>query len=245
MFGYSTPGVYFEWQDAGARDIRPARVDIAGFVGIAERGPLHRPERIESWNQFTSIFGRHTTQGHLAYAVQGFFANGGRTCWVVRVADPSQAAPAQLDIVAEAFEGRMVRLAAANPGVWSHKLDVTVLRLGKRFSLILRLPDGTQEVWRDLGLDEYQTDTHSGKLNKEERFVEALLNPDESAELAPSDPRPTSRGGSLLARAKVLDRGEREAGIPEIVALAAPVTGRMDGGRDGLRTPGQTRTTRT
>jgi uncharacterized protein len=234
MFGYSTPGVYFEWQDAAAHNIRPARVDIAGFVGIAERGPLHRPERIESWNQFTSTFGRHTSQGHLAYAVQGFFANGGRACWVVRVADPEWARPARLDIVAEEFEGRMLRLTAASEGVWSHTLDVTVLRLGKRFSLILRLPDGTQEVWRDLSLDEYQTDARSGKRSKVERFVETLLNPPESAEGAPSNPR----SGSLLVRAEVLDSGQRETGIPELVAIAAPVARRMEGGRDGLSTLG-------
>jgi len=238
MFGYSTPGVYFEWHDTAAREIRPARVDIAGFVGIAQRGPLHRPERIESWNQFTSTFGRHIPQGHLAYAVQGFFANGGQTCWVVRVADPDWAASASLDIVADEFDGRMLRLTAASEGVWSHQLDVTVLRLGKRFSLILRLPDGTQEVWRDLTLDEFETAERGRKQNKAERFIETLLNPHEPAELAPSDPRPAPPRGSLLVRAKVLGVGEREAGIPELVALAAPVTKRMAGGRDGLRTLG-------
>lgn len=224
MFGYSTPGICFEWQDAGQRDIRPARVDIAGFVGIAERGPLHRPERIESWNQFTSIFGRHTAQGFLAYAVQGFFANGGRTCWVVRVADPAEASCASLDIVADEFLGRKLRLTASSPGVWSHRLTVTVLRLGTRVSLILSLPDGTREVWRDMSLDTLDA-----------RNVVALMSPPESPDLAPSDPRPDPPRGSLLVKAAVV--GSLEPGArATLQSLAAPTRGQMKGGADGLKT---------
>jgi len=48
MYAYSTPGVYFEWIDV-QRPILLLRTDIAGFVGIAERGPLHTPVKIESW----------------------------------------------------------------------------------------------------------------------------------------------------------------------------------------------------
>jgi phage tail sheath protein FI len=233
MFGYSTPGVYFEWLDAAARDIRPARVDIAGFVGVAERGPLHRPVRLESWNQFISTFGRHTTQGYLAFAVQGFFANGGQRCWVTRMADPSLARCASLDIVADEFGPRFLRLTAASPGTWAHKLDIRVLHLGKRFSLVLHLPDGTQEVWRDLTLDKQDQQGH-----EEERFVETLLSPPEPPGLDSSDPRPDPPRGSLLVKAEVLDRVERDARIPALRALPAPTVGHMAGGADGLLTLG-------
>ncbi|HEU5013485.1 MAG TPA: phage tail sheath C-terminal domain-containing protein [Roseiflexaceae bacterium] len=223
MFGYTTPGVYFEWQDTASHDMQPARVDIAGFVGIAERGPLHRPVRVESWNQFVSRFGRHTTQGFLAYAVQGFFANGGRTCWVVRVADPSRATYASLDIVAAMFGNQKLRLTATSPGTWAHRLHVTALQLGQRFSLILRLPDGTQEVWRNLTLDP-----------ADERFVETLLNPPEKPDFAPSDPESERPSGSLLVRAKVL--GQSEPGTQATLTLgAASTTERLAGGADGLR----------
>src|SRR5687767_13298766 len=103
MVAYRTPGVHFEWLDVTTPRILPFRTDIAGFVGIAQRGPLHRPVRVESWTQFTSTFGRHIVQAYLAYAVQGFFANGGQTCWVVRVADPAWVTMADLDIIADMF----------------------------------------------------------------------------------------------------------------------------------------------
>ena len=83
---YLTPGVYFELHDAGPPVIRGLRTDIAGFVGLAERGPLDTPVQIESWRQFQFVFGDFVPYGFLAYAVKGFFENGGRTCFIVRVA---------------------------------------------------------------------------------------------------------------------------------------------------------------
>ena len=83
---YETPGVYYERVDANAATISPMRTDIAGFVGIARRGPVNVPVPIESWRQFQAYFGNFTGAGYLTYAVHGFFENNGRRCRVVRVA---------------------------------------------------------------------------------------------------------------------------------------------------------------
>jgi uncharacterized protein len=83
------------------------RTDIAGFAGFAERGPL--PEdfpaetfdaaqaalKITSWKEFQTNFGGLLRYGYLAYAVRGFFENGGDTCYVARVAAMTAADPAQ------------------------------------------------------------------------------------------------------------------------------------------------------
>src|SRR5438046_8545124 len=99
MNAYRTPGIYFEQKDAAGPVIGPLRTDVAGFVGLASRGPLHTPVKIESQTQFAAVFGGPLAQAYLAYAVQGFFTNGGATCWIVRVADPAAAATASLDVV--------------------------------------------------------------------------------------------------------------------------------------------------
>ncbi len=70
------------------------RTDIAGFLGYTERGPIHFepgevPAKLTSWAEFLSAFGGPIRHGNLAYAVKGFFANGGTTCYVVRVTGPS------------------------------------------------------------------------------------------------------------------------------------------------------------
>ncbi|MFQ5857717.1 MAG: phage tail sheath subtilisin-like domain-containing protein, partial [Anaerolineae bacterium] len=86
MLTYLTPGVYFETVDVSRKGITAIRTDIAAFVGIAERGPLHEPTRVDSWEQFRSAFGGFIPNGYLAYAAKAFFENGGQTCYVVRVA---------------------------------------------------------------------------------------------------------------------------------------------------------------
>lgn len=83
----TTPGVYFQTVTP-ERPIAAIPTDIAAFIGIAVSGPLHQPVRLESWAQFQTVFGPFTGQGYLAYSVKAFYENGGRTCWVVRIAAP-------------------------------------------------------------------------------------------------------------------------------------------------------------
>ncbi len=149
MRNYRTPGVYFEEQDAGAPLIGPLRTDIAGFIGISSRGPLHVPVRIESRTQFSSVFGGPLAQAYLAYAVQGFFDNGGVTCWVVRVADPLAARSASLSIV-DPFGRTLLTVTAGSPGSWGNAILARWLTRGAQIvSLTLHYPDGTEELIRN------------------------------------------------------------------------------------------------
>jgi phage tail sheath protein FI len=119
---YRAPGVYVEWLDVNSQLLEPGRTDIAGFIGIAERGPAHCPQKIESSRQFASTFGNPIAQGYLAYAVDGFFSNGGRTCWVVRAADPLAALPARIRL---SVGGRQpFVLEATSPGSWGNQIRV-------------------------------------------------------------------------------------------------------------------------
>ena len=90
------PGVRFEVLPLAYRDPLP-RMDIAGFIGFAARGPIDIPVLIEDAARFDDVFGINLplawdeergaiTQAQLGPAVRAFFRNGGRRCWVVRVA---------------------------------------------------------------------------------------------------------------------------------------------------------------
>jgi uncharacterized protein len=121
---YQTPGVYYEPVDASAPGIAAVRTDIAGFVGIAERGPVDTPLPVESWRQFRAHFGGFLGSAFLAYAVRGFFENGGQRCWVVRVAAPPfQTASTTLSATSGA---PLWRIAASSPGSWGNTLTVRV-----------------------------------------------------------------------------------------------------------------------
>jgi Bacteriophage tail sheath protein len=159
MPGYSTPGVYYERADVGTPAVSPLRTDITGFVGIARRGPLHVPVAVESWRQFVACFGEFTGAGFLAYAVRSFFENGGRRCWIVRVASPAASTSGVVvrDLRMLPHSAWLIR--AANPGVWGDDLDIA-LRATHRAQTTGRLTGGLFEYIEVASVTGFSRATH-------------------------------------------------------------------------------------
>ncbi len=126
MATYTTPGVYYERVDASAPTISALRTDVAGFVGIALRGPIDIALPIQSWRQFQANFGDFTGSGFLAYSVRAFFENGGKRCWVVRVAsnDPLGGVKAASVTIQDQTGNDAWRIAASSPGTWGDALSI-------------------------------------------------------------------------------------------------------------------------
>lgn len=82
------PGVdYVEKDfDKGARAIQGIATDIAGMIILAQKGPLNVPTYVTSAEKAFEIFGSYVNYAYGAYAIDGFFKNGGRELWIVRVA---------------------------------------------------------------------------------------------------------------------------------------------------------------
>jgi phage tail sheath protein FI len=94
MPDYLTPGVYVEEVELGPPPITGVSTSIAGFVGVTQMGPTTgQPTLVTSYADFERVFGGFLpesadpgdTSTFLAYAVQGFFANGGEILYVSRV----------------------------------------------------------------------------------------------------------------------------------------------------------------
>jgi len=111
--------------------IQPASTSVGAFFGLTERGLPNRPVRITDFQQFREHFGAHRADGFLAYAVEGFFQNGGRAAYVTRVVGtPSaaafltlndrQAAPAPSLRIAAGYRGQL------DPGPWGERLRIDV-----------------------------------------------------------------------------------------------------------------------
>ena len=64
----------------------PTRTDVAAFLGIAARGPVGRIQVVEGWPEFVALYGDFLDNAYLAFAVRGFFDNGGLRCHILRVA---------------------------------------------------------------------------------------------------------------------------------------------------------------
>ena len=126
--GYLTPGFYREIVNDTPRESSVGRVDIAAFIGIASRGPLHTPTRVNSMAHFQAAFGEtFLPNSSLAYVVKAFFENGGMRCYIVRVATKA-ATVASVELPDTA--GRVaMRIVASSPGAWGNQLAVTLMRV--------------------------------------------------------------------------------------------------------------------
>ena len=121
MLNLTTPGVYI--REVEVAPPPQVRLDVAGFVGQAERGPLNYPQALTSWGQFRDVFGDFTGYSYLAYSVFGFFRNGGVRCHVVRVAHENSTR-ASTTLKGRGVEA--VRVWAINEGAWGNSLTVEV-----------------------------------------------------------------------------------------------------------------------
>ncbi len=113
-----SPGVYIEEVRPGSRPIERASTSTAGFLGATERGP-EPPLLITSWLSFQRWYGGYIPEvSYLAYAVEGFFHNGGRRCYIGRIlAD---------DAIATAGKLRTLSVMAVGRGAWGNNIQIKV-----------------------------------------------------------------------------------------------------------------------
>lgn len=104
MAEYLAPGVYVEEIEAGGKSIEGVSTSTAGFIGETERGPTI-PRLITGPEHFYRLFGRShfkvrgkPSNSYLPSAVDGFFVNGGKRCFVTRVVSADAGEPASLDL---------------------------------------------------------------------------------------------------------------------------------------------------
>ncbi|TYB89920.1 phage tail sheath C-terminal domain-containing protein [Oceaniovalibus sp. ACAM 378] len=101
MAEYLAPGVFVEEVDLKPPAIEGVSLSAAGFVGATRRGPTDGgPVLVTGYPEFLRTFGGPfdptspvNPVGDLPFAVEGFFANGGRRLYVRRVA-PAGTTPA-------------------------------------------------------------------------------------------------------------------------------------------------------
>lgn len=130
MAEYLSPGVYVEEYDSGATPMQGVSTSTAGFVGLAERGPvIGQPQLVTSFADYTRMYGGYLSKAgygdarYLPYAVEQFLMNGGARAYIMR-AVPGDAKAASLTT-------GVLRVTAANPGAWAEKMRVTVVPSSK------------------------------------------------------------------------------------------------------------------
>src|SRR4051794_5920950 len=89
---YLAPGVYVEEIDTGSKPIEGVSTSTSGMAGITERGPVNTTTLVTGFADYRRQFGgflkRRLFTGAnwlLPHAVDGFFTNGGKRLYLVRV----------------------------------------------------------------------------------------------------------------------------------------------------------------
>ena len=88
---YLAPGVYVEEVDTGSKPIEGVSTSTSGMVGITERGPENVATLITGFAEFQRQFGGYLNYrayreaSYLPHAVEGFFQNGGKRVYIVRI----------------------------------------------------------------------------------------------------------------------------------------------------------------
>jgi hypothetical protein len=146
------PGIYINEQEY---KLNPLYVDtqcIAGFAGIAERGPLHTPVHIKGFDDYKKHFGGFDTVGNLPLSVYAFFKCGGSECVVVRVANEKYAKKARVSVKCGA--GRVV-FEASSEGKWGNQINVRTWHEGEALDRIVAV-DTDAGAWIRIDSDDIE-----------------------------------------------------------------------------------------
>jgi uncharacterized protein len=121
MAEYLTPGVYVEELDTGNKPIEGVSTSTVGFLGVAERGPA-RATLITSFPDYVRAFGSYYEEDgapfYLAYAVEGFFNNGGKRCFIQAVH--------RTNAVASAHATAQLTFTAVSGGFWGDRVGAKI-----------------------------------------------------------------------------------------------------------------------
>ncbi|HIW33024.1 MAG TPA: phage tail sheath subtilisin-like domain-containing protein, partial [Candidatus Paenibacillus intestinavium] len=135
MAEYFSPGVYVEEFDSAGQPLSGVSTSIAGFIGIAEMGPVKGlPTLVTSLNDFKRNFGSYLSDNqfgqyrYLSYAVDQFFTNGGSQAYIVRVAPE--------DAKAAKGSNEQLNVAAKNAGTWGNGINILITPSSKAKSYI-------------------------------------------------------------------------------------------------------------
>jgi phage tail sheath protein FI len=128
---YYAPGIHIEKESRGERYLEIVKTDCAVFLGLTERGPVRKPLRISSFNDFKNSFGSFLPGSYLPYAVYGFFLNGGRECYIIRIAHMTRR---RNEEVIESASGNiksleqkaLYKVTASSGGTWGNRVSLEI-----------------------------------------------------------------------------------------------------------------------
>lgn len=216
---YLSPGVYVEEVSTGPKPIEGVSTSVAGFVGPTERGP-EDIQYLTSWLAYQRWYGGHlgVDKSFMSYAVEGFFNNGGKRCFVGRMVN------GQTAVRASTAAAGPFTLLAVGRGDWGGRLYVRFRPASKTRNGVDR---AVAENWFRVTVYYYSLANPpkgDGPLNPESRanaLKREFVRPEvvEDYDNLSLDPRAANSVVTTLNMASKLVRAEPVAGAAGPVAV--------------------------
>lgn len=173
MAEYLSPGVFIE-DNPNPPVSEAVSASTGGFIGIAQRGEVGKPIFINSWNAFINhfAFGMDSpflANSDLAYSVYGFFQNGGKRCYVIRVASAKVA-------TANYTKDSLV-ISAKDAGEWGNNVSIVVTAntdVATNFDLEVLLDSQRVEVFRNLTNDIGKENTWIDVIDAQSNYIKGV-----------------------------------------------------------------------
>lgn len=139
------PGVYVEEVPSGVRPIAAVSTSVAGFIGVAEKGPTEETVKVFNFTEYQNRYGGFLPHSYLSHAVLQFFNNGGTQCYIRRVVG-ANAAPANIVLKDRGTSPQnSLTIAASSEGAWGNRLAVVIKdgtnNPGNEFNLLVHDQD--------------------------------------------------------------------------------------------------------
>jgi len=188
---YLRPGVFVEEVASGTSPIEGVGTTTAAFIGIATRGVLNSPKLITNWSRFRKHFGSYRSDSFLAYAIKGFFLNGGRRCYVVRVASDTAAMASVTLQDRDVSPSDTLLVQALNEGTWGNAFAIDITDgtndPASEFKITVKENDLIVETWDDLSIQENLPNYALDQINGQSNYIQLT---DLGSSATPPDNRP-------------------------------------------------------
>lgn len=205
-----SPGVVMQEVPFGPQPIEGVSTSTAGFVGEALYGPTKgAPVLVTSFADFERKFGGLVPGKHLGYAIRGYFENGGRRAYVMRVV-AADAQVGKLDLVRTAQGSSIPVIGGLSPTGTANQYRFTVAHVAGMGPLA---PNNTLTLTDRTGVADHVTMT----INSVDAATQVVTATGTVATTVPAQPPLAGRSGDRY----FVRFGAAGTGTPTVLALSA------------------------
>jgi phage tail sheath protein FI len=181
MAEYLHPGVFVEERSSGVKPIEGVGTSTAAFIGITAKGVPNKATFITSWSDFVRKFGYLIPGSYLPYAVQQFFNNGGKRCYIVRVLSDAASRAALVNLPSQELNTPArdtLRISAKGNGAWGNALAVQIedgsSNPTREFKIIVFNEGEVVELFDNLSMDPAAENYVESEINDASEYIEVV-----------------------------------------------------------------------